>query len=233
MNTNEKNRTKRNNVKRKKNKNEISNGQIDLFQNGRSPFPRSMQRANPFPPTVVVDMVYHSHLNTLNTGAASFNLIEYKVNDGFDPESAVGGTQPAGWNQLGAIYALAKVIEVAVEIQCINLETDNALTVGWILNDQQLSPDLTTVDAVKDALEVSPSSGPIMLGTRDGNNTKTIRHPFIKLGDVVGNRLQYEGDTSYSQAINGSPSQIIWGALVVFQMMILLLFLLGLLMISS
>lgn len=218
MNNNRQNRTKRNNNKRKKNKNNnsVSEGKINLFQNGKSPFPLSMQRANPFPPAVEVDLVFHSHVNFMNTGAASFTYVEYKVNDGFDPEAIVGGTQPAGWNAMGAIYGLAKVLAVAADIQCVNLETDNALTVGWILNDEQLSTTLTTVDRIKDALEVSPSSGPILLGTRDGDNIKYIRHPFIKLGDVIGNRSIYDGDTSYAQAINTSPSQLIWGLLVVY-----------------
>jgi len=202
--------------KKKNNNNNVPEGTIDLFQKKRSPFPPSMMRANPFPPACICDMVYHSHANTLNSGVASFASVEFKVNDGFDPEAVGGGTQPAGWIKMGAIYNTARIESVSCEIQFVNYETDNALIVGWILADEQPSPILTTVDRIKDALEVSPSSGPLLLGTRDGQNKLVFRHPFIKLGDVVGNRLQYDADVSYSQAINGSPSQIVWGLLVVY-----------------
>jgi hypothetical protein len=178
--------------------------------------PRELQREAPFPPEVVVDLVYNSHVTKIVSPASNYAITEYKVNSPVDPEAIGGGTQPTGLNQWGTMYNLLRVQSIKVDISFTNMETDNGLFVAWILRDKQISSDLTTLDRIKDAIEVSPSSGVKELGVRDGPARGRIKHPFVQLADVVGDRSTYLGDQGFTSAINADPSQLVWGAILVY-----------------
>lgn len=178
--------------------------------------PRALQREAPFPPEVEVDLVFNCHSTKLVSPATNFAIKEFKLNSPFDPEGGGGGTQPTGLLEWGSMYNLLRVMSVKIDITFSNMETDNALYVTWIARDKQITTDLTTVDRIKNAVEVSPTSGVRELGVRDGPARGRISVPFYRLADVVGDRTTYAGDQGFTSAINADPNQLVWGAIVIY-----------------
>lgn len=86
------------------------------------PYPYIISRSVPFfgdqPPRKIARLKYVSHHTSAGVGAGAINTIEYRANGMYDPEVAVGGHQPYGFDQLMAQYYHYTVIGATFEVEC-------------------------------------------------------------------------------------------------------------------
>lgn len=74
----------------------------------------------PLPSTIKVDMIYSSY-GEVNPGLATSNSVVLKANGMFDPEDAVGGHQPRGFDELMTLYDHFTVINAKITVFATNL----------------------------------------------------------------------------------------------------------------
>jgi len=184
---------------------------------GTETVPPKVLMPTTFMPTEITKVFsWRSDLNIINTGIADFVVTEFKINSLYDPEAALGGTQPSGFNTLMQIYNFFQVDAVKVNIQVSNRETDVELYVGWILRDRQPTLDIPNRQSAINTMDVGPRVGIKQLGFATGQNRATLFQPKTQLSSVVGQPHMYKGDLGYSGAANADPGQLIWGAIILY-----------------
>ena len=197
-----------------RNKNKILGTNDDGIQS--STIPRSLQPATLMPSQLTRTIEYRPMVNILKTGVADYALVEFKVNSPYDPEAAVTGNQPAGFNSIMAFYLYCLVEGCSVEIQIANREIDVDIVAGWILRDGQPSSTINDRDSAILSLGVGPRVAPKLLANTNGMNRAVLRQPYIQNAAILGNPLAYQGGQSFSCAANADPAQVLWGALIIY-----------------
>jgi hypothetical protein len=175
-----------------------------------SRIPRNLNNNSPFPPSMTRKIMLHNHIQM--AGAAPFLISEYKLNGAFLP---IAGQTPSGFNEMSAVYLLNKVITTRVRYSVANNEPAIPVTVGLIYRDVQPSTVITTFALALNALEVSPSSGSMLIGETTGMAIYKSPNYHVRPGDVLGNFLEYMGDHDYSGSSTANPVGLIWVAVVI------------------
>ncbi len=107
----------------------------------------------------------------IDPGAGARVIHQYRANDGYDPQYAVGGEQSSGWDQWSPMYAKQVCLGFKFSVKFINLN-QSVMRVGWILRDND-----PVVPTTKDCLEGRWRGGYGIgyVGSRDGKFTTTLR----------------------------------------------------------
>jgi len=90
-----------------------------------------------------VQLSYNTRQNALGGGIFSIQDFVYRGNSLFDPDFAVGGAQPAGFDQWSAFYRRYRVRGVKVILQAT---TDSAINAGFGITCNNTSSSFTDRD---------------------------------------------------------------------------------------
>ena len=178
--------------------------------------PRSLQPSTLMPTELVKTFEFRPTTTILATGTADYAVAEYKLNSPYDPEQISGGSQPAGFNSIMAFYNYCLVEGVSVKLQVANREPEVNITVGWVLRDSRPTTLINDRDSAILTFGVGPRVEPKLLGTSAGQNRATLVQPYISLPSILGNPYGYQGGINYVCAANTDPSQLLWGAVVMY-----------------
>jgi hypothetical protein len=140
--------------------------------------------------------------NSVLTTAASNNV--FRLNSIFDPDSAVGGTQPYGYDQLAALYNRYRVLKVRYKITFLASTAGYAIAV--VPSNGALNPaptDVTSLSAVamnpwgKLVIYALGAKPPVVSGT-------------ISLNVLGGVRsAEYLADDRFEAQIGANPAEVI------------------------
>lgn len=174
-----------------------------------------LRGSSPFPPYMVRKMTFFEP-NLIIQGASTAVLKEWRINSAFDPDVLLGGGTVAGYNELAKIYNQYRVEKVRVRYNVAGNEPGLPVIFGLVFRDLQPSTKLLLYGDYVNALEVAPTTGPNLVGEASGQSV--FRSPWypIHMGDIVGDRLTYLSDLSYSSSVSGNPTQLLWMALLAF-----------------
>jgi hypothetical protein len=161
-------------------------------------------------------MKYNDTVSILKDAAASFYVREFKVNDIFDPDPLLGGGSVSGYTALNSMYNRNRVISCSALIRLANIEPTATVAAYWIFRDAQPTTIITSQAIAQSAMEVDPATRPVLMGVSSGNPKATIRVPKTRMAAILGDTLEYMGDVSFAASASSSPSNVIWGAVVLY-----------------
>jgi len=199
---------KRNN-RRKKRTNAASrkvNEKALLHDIVQSRFPRDLMGSTAFPSSQTRKMCFHQR--TLLQGAVPFIVVDFSVNNVFNPGA---GGSCTGFAQLAAIYS--EYFAFKVKFRYNIASNENALPVyfGCIVRDIQPSTTIATWANANDSLELAPTTGPQLVGETSGQGIYRSRWYTLDPGDIVGNKLHYYGSRDYAAFTGGTgPTALVW-----------------------
>lgn len=171
--------------------------------------PRNLRGSSPFPESMVVKLT--CSLNFAMAGASTWFIRDYRLNSLFAFDVVGGGTNDfSGVTQLAAIYDSYHVQSFKVKFILCGNETGQPVFFGLTFKDDQPSVTVTNFTHAVNALEVSPTTGPLMTGQTTGMEIYRSRQYSMHCGDIVGNRLSYNSDLSYTASFGSNPSQAVW-----------------------
>jgi len=171
--------------------------------------PRNLRGSSPFPESMVVKLT--SILNFSLAAAATFVIHDFRLNSLFNFDLSGGGTNDfSGVTQLAAIYDSYHVQSFKINFQLSGNETGQPIFFGLTFKDDQPSVSVTTQAHAINALEVSPTTGVIVVGQTTGMEIYRSRAYTMKLGSIVGNPLSYSSDLSYTSSFGANPAQAVW-----------------------
>jgi hypothetical protein len=202
---------KKNKQKKTKRHPEIDSYWVQLFRSPR--VPGRMMPGNSTAPYIHKIFTF-TKTGVLTNGSDSLLIVEFKLNDMYDPEGAITGGQPGAFNTWMAIYNYFVVRRFKVDFTVNNIETDFSANCYVTLKDAQPGTTITTYAAA----EASSRIGPVTpLLTLPPNNTmpRKISTGWMDVRTIVGAGLATTG-LSFVGAANASPAQVIWASLVVY-----------------
>lgn len=126
---------------------------------------------------------------TANPGAAGAIYTQtFRVNDLFDPTSAIGADQPRGFDQLALLYQRYRVRNAKVNIQVCNQNTvaTGASIVGFQFTDSSTAPTVFT-DAIEQGYSVWKLIGPGLDGV--ANLTMSVDVAKFKGKSILDDEL--------------------------------------------
>lgn len=203
------NRNNNNNNRKLRKRRNKQNGGMNIIRT--VPFiPRNLKGSFPFPETQIVKLT--SILNFAMQGAATFVVNDYRLNSLYQFNVTGGTTHDfSGDTQLAAIYDSYHVQDVSVSFQLCGNEAAQPVFFGLIFKDDQPSVSVTNFTHAVNALEVAPTTGPIIVGQTTGMETYRSKWFHIPLGSIVGNATSYASDLSYTSSFgNFNPTQAVW-----------------------
>jgi len=167
--------------------------------------PKNLMRSSPIPPFTIRRLLYQ--YNAVVQGAAPFILVEFRANGAFSPD-AVG--TPSGFNEMATMYTLYLVTHVRVRYSVAANEPAVPVNFGLIFRDIQPSTIINTYQKAINSLEVSPSTGPNLVGETTGMSVYRSRWYKIQPAAVVGQAFSYFGTPAYGSAVTSNPTALIW-----------------------
>jgi len=204
MKKNKRNQTKRPNRRR-------TNGAIRTTPS----IPRNLRGNSPFPESRTLRLT--STLTFVMQGASPFLERDYRINSLFNFNFTGATTNDfSGASQLAAIYNIYHVERIQVSFLLSGNETGQPVFFGLTFKDEQPSTTITTLAHAVNALEVSPTTGPCIVGQTSGMAIYRSRVYSIALGSVVGNTLSYMSDVAYTGAFGADPLQLVWMGAVAY-----------------
>ncbi len=200
---------RRKNKQRARRRNNNKQNQRSNFSSGNSRVPRNLKGNYPFPESQIV------HLQTRLTfgmaGAAAFVVNDFRLNSLWTFDVTRGTTNDfSGVTQLAAIYDSYHVEAATIQFSLSGNETGQPVFFGLTFKDDQPSVSITTLAHAQNALEVAPTTGTIVVGQTSGMEIFRSRRYNIRCGSIVGNRLSYMSDLSYTAAFGSNPDQSVW-----------------------
>ncbi len=213
MRTNNKKLTRKNKNKQKATEKQL----IDILM--KNQVPRNLMRNSPFPQSMIRKLVYNEPEQLLQSATSTFLVKEWRMSSSWDPDPSLGGGTVAGFNKLAAIYNLYRVEDFRIRINVSNNENTKPITFGLVFRDQRPSTFILTATDAQNALEVSPTTGPSVVGESSGNSI--YRGPWHRISPqaVLGNVISYFGDIDYSGGAGpspGNPTQVLWVAFIAY-----------------
>lgn len=119
-----------------------------------------------FPDEFITDLVYTKSVLTSSTASADFQQLQSSL---FDPDPAVGGSQPTFFDQLAAVYARYQILSMRAEVEVVGATSATLpVSVAWAWTDESTTP--STVDQLSlyrysGAKTVVNGGGPIRFTT--------------------------------------------------------------------
>jgi len=199
---------------RNRNANKVRNGPRNRELSTVS-IPKNLRVPFPFPESRIVTVA--TNLNFVMQGAATFFVRDYRINSLFNFDLTGGGTNDfSGVTQLAAIYDSYHVSRIRVKFNLTGNETAQPVFFGVTFKDDQPSVSITTFAKTVNALEVAPTTGPLVVGQTNAMSIFRTQWYQIQHGSVVGNPLSYNADQSYTAAFGANPNQSVWMGLVAY-----------------
>lgn len=182
-----------------------------MRRNDGNPLFRSMVPRGPLPMRYCCSLPYVSANDSLDPGAGTVATRVFRLNGCFDPDTAVGGHQPLGFDEMSAFYHNYTVIGAKATVFFSNSDTTTAQYVGAFVH-QSASPTIV-VDNVQ---EQGMGSYTILSARTAGHDTATgtlvvtwsARKWFGTKGIIA--------DPAYTSLTTADPTTqaylVIWGA---------------------
>lgn len=170
-----------------------------------SPFPSVMIRKCPFfEPSQVV------------SGAATFLVRRWRLSDFYDPDPLLGGGTVSGFNELAKIYQIFRVERSTFRATITSNEPALPMTFGFIVRSSDPSTSIATLADAQNAIETSPTTGPMAVGTTQGKSVTNVRTIKVDHGAILGDPIALMSDMGFTGLYSGSsPSRNIWLAFIV------------------
>lgn len=142
-------------------------------------------------------------LINLSFGGASLVSNDLFGNSLYDPEVAIGGSQPTGYQQLINFYERYKVHGSKVKVQPIvaSGSSANAVVRWYLLPSASSTIPTDYANAVN-----QPYTRKLITGTRDGKNTGVMKQ-YMSTKKMFG--LATLNDEDYGAVVNGNPA-LLW-----------------------
>lgn len=177
--------------------------------------PRNLRGSSPFPESRIVRL---TAITTFSMAAAATYVVhDFRVNSLYQYDVTGGTTNDfSGTTQLAAIYDSYHVQSLKVSFQLSGNESGQSVYFGLTFKDDQPSLSITSQAHAINALEVSPTTGPVVVGQTTGMEIYRSRQFNISCGAIVGNSLSYASDLSYTAAFGSNPSQAVWMSAVAY-----------------
>lgn len=193
----------------------VRNNANKFQQNGTTIVPASLMGSFPFPVSLKTQLCFQK--NFVLQGAADHVVHDLMLNS-LHTFDFTGGTTDefSGSAALALIYNLYHVERVNFSFTAVGNETGQGVWFGIILKDAQPSVQLTSYALVQNALEVAPTTGPIVVGETTGMAIYRSRNYDISLGNVLGNTASYMADTTYTAVFGNDPAQRLWMGLLAY-----------------
>lgn len=150
------------------NKNRITTGQ---FYNEPGVMPDRLR----------VRLKYNEVLSRTAAGAADF--YQFSVNDLYDPNITGTGTQPSGFDQLGALYNRWRVLASSIRIRLINNDADDGIRLSVV----PINGTTTHYTSGYNGSIRNPLSKQCFAGQSTGNNIGQVRN-YINLKKLTGDK---------------------------------------------
>jgi hypothetical protein len=174
-----------------------------------SAVPRNLRGNFPFPESRIVKL--NAKFVFSMQGASPFSVHDFRLNSLYQFD-VVGGTTNdfSGTTQLAAIYDSYHVQSCRVSFTLSGNETGLPMLFGITFKDDQPSTSITTLAHAQNSLEVAPTTGTFMVGQTTGMEIYRSKTYRITCGSIVGNKLSYNSDLSYTAAFGTNPAQACW-----------------------
>lgn len=156
------------------------------------------------PPRKIAKLVYVSHHTSAGVGAGAINVVEYRANGMYDPEVAVGGHQPYGFDQLMAQYYHYTVIGAKFEIECQTHTDSPQIWMGMVYNNTGTAASAYASGGVNGLCEMPVvsrslhlvSQDPVMAQQRSQRLYASMSKIFGKtVSNLIGD-ARFQGDDS-------------------------------------
>lgn len=199
------NRTRSKTQRSRKPKRRATRRQPDLYS--VPPIPRNLRVNSPFPESRIVRLT--STQNFTLSAAALFVIKDFSLNSLWQFQSTATN-EFSGASQLAAIYDSYHVQSVQVSFQLAANEPAIPVYFGLTFKDDQPTVAVTSYLHAVNALEVSPTTGPIVVGQTTGMSVYRSRKYSITCATIVGNAASYAADQSYTSSFGSNPAQLVW-----------------------
>lgn len=165
-----------------------------------SKYESTMVRQVGRPDKLIVKLPYAQQVGLTGNPFSSVNLL---VNSLYDIDTAIGGGQPAYYDNYSAIYNRYRVIGVKYNVQVHNYTGGRLATVGICWNNGT-APTLANC-------EYQPKSEFKQLGGAGASSDSCEFNGYVSLAGVTGvTRSTYMSDDTYAGQTSGSPTEVIW-----------------------
>jgi hypothetical protein len=164
----------------------------------------------PFPTSQIVSLRAIFNF-TQNTGV-TFSCNDYRINSLYQFD-IVGATSTdfSGTTQLAAIYESYHVERISVKFELNSIDAAQPIGYGLVFKDTQPSTLITTRAHAINSLEVTPTTGPHVVGVATGMSVFRSRVYTIDIGRVLGNPISYQSDIDYTSSFGAfNPAQALW-----------------------
>lgn len=203
--------------KTRRNKRKNRSGRAPNTIRTQAMIPRNLRGSSPFPESRMVRLT--AIHNFVLQGAATYVIHDFRANSLYQFDISGGTTNDfSGTTQLAAIYDSYHVQSLTVNFQLSGNETGQPVAFGLTFKDDQPSVSITTQAHAINALEVSPTTGPIVVGQTSGMEMYRSRNFSINCGAIVGNPLSYASDLSYTASFGSNPSQAVWFSAIAYSL---------------
>lgn len=166
----------------------------------------------PFPLFSRVCLPYMENL--VVSGAASFLVVEWKINDPFSISPTTGG-RAKGFDVYAQAYVSYHVEKFKMRFSVANNEGFGN-QFGMIFRDSQPSLSITTAALARSALACKPTTGKFQVAQASGNSLFPMTKWYhADPGIVSGNQASYNAELEYTANVAASPVQVIWMAFIV------------------
>lgn len=205
----------KNNRSKRNNRNNKRRGRAPNTIRTQALIPRNLRGSSPFPESMTVKLT--SVLTFSMAAAATFVVKDFRVNSLYQFDVAGGGTNDfSGTTQLAAIYDSYHVQSLKVSFQLSGNESGQSIYFGLTFKDDQPSVSITNQAHAINALEVAPTTGPLVVGQTTGMEIYRSRQFNLTCGSIVGNPLSYNADLSYTASFGSNPNQAVWMGAVAY-----------------
>lgn len=177
----------------------------------KKPMPKKKKNDKPFStivraPSGIGDQVFvklhYSDVVSLEALAGAFAQINYRANSAFDPEAAVGGNQPLGYDQWETFFMRYQVIGCAINLQCImnaSLSPPSHATVAIVPTDTTV-----TLNSMEQAVEFPYARSKIQSAF---SNRPTFLKAYLSTARKLGYAKGISQEPSLSALTTTNPSE--------------------------
>jgi len=147
-------------------------------------------------------------------GASPFVLRRWRVNSAFDPDPLLGGGTLAGFPEIAAIYQVYRVEHFRVRFEIAANEPSVPVNFSLIFRDSDPGLTIATYADAQNASEVSPTTGPNIIGQTTGSSVFRSSWYKIQPSSILGNPMAYYADNDYSAAVTTNPASLVYMAFI-------------------
>lgn len=160
---------------------------------------RNYVSADPFKPTMSVKLKY-TETKTMFSGAAGLtgSLRTFRLNSLYDPNYAVGGDQPYGYDQLATLYKKYKVNGALLEVVFTDPDQDGMFVAVQLQTPSASDTALTNKSSA--VLREQPMT--VVRTIQNSGKQRAVIKQYIPLSTVSGiTKLQFMADADLFSAV--------------------------------